>query len=414
MLATSRYALYFAPSADSSLWKTGSAWLGRDASRDQRIKPPPLLDILPDTLLAFTQEPRRYGFHATLKAPFYLAPDSNLDALLQDVEQFAYSRASFVLPRLKVSALQDFLALIPAESINRISAMERHCVTHFDHHRRPATDVELAKRRAKRLSPREDELLLRWGYSHLLDRYRFHLTLTDSLRGTHYRFADRIFDAAERTFAGAAIERQPFDAISVFEEPQPGADFRLILRAPFGRQGRLVYLVGPSGAGKDSVMNWAREHLRLQRDLAFAQLVITRPHADHSEQHEAMSEAAFTLLQQSGGFAMCWEASGLRYGIRREIDDAMQRGMTVVVKGSCAHLPHALQAYPHLEAVHITTPDAMIEQRLRGRGATAQIAARRSRSDAKVAGNVAVTEIVNDGALAVAGRQLLNLLVTVT
>jgi putative phosphonate metabolism protein len=230
-----RYALYFTPPADSRFWQTGSAWIGRDAASNAPITRPLLANVANDTLVAITQHPRRYGFHATLKAPFHLAEDSNIDLLLQHVVEFAKTRSSFVLPHLKVAMMEDFLALIPAEHSPELDRIAGACVAEFDHHRHPLTDAELFQRRAKTLSTHQDEMLLRWGYPHVFDSYRFHITLTDSLCGMDDRFVTQVHEAAEQLFTDDMMRRCAFDAISVFKEPHPGADFQQVMRAPFGK-----------------------------------------------------------------------------------------------------------------------------------------------------------------------------------
>ena len=230
-----RYALYFTTSADSQFWQTGSAWIGRDAATNAPITRPLLASIANDTLIAITQHPRRYGFHATLKAPFHLAEHSNVDSLLEHVVAFTNTQSHFSLPRLKVAMLEDFLALVPAEHSRQIELIARTCVAEFDHHRRPLTDAELSQRRAKKLSTHQGEMLLRWGYPHVFDSYRFHFTLTDSLCGMDDRFVTQIREAAEQLFTDDMVLRCAFDAISVFKEPHPGADFQQVMRAPFSK-----------------------------------------------------------------------------------------------------------------------------------------------------------------------------------
>lgn len=412
MNPASRYALYFAPPLESPLWLAGSTWLGRDAARDEPAEQPVVDNILSDTLRAITAAPRRYGFHATLKAPFHLAESSSVRDLLDNVDEFARKQHSFPLPRLAVSQLDQFLALVPAQPAGRINAMAKACVAEFDSHRRPLTEEELARRRQQRLSPRENELLVRWGYPHVLDCFRFHFTLTDSLCGTHCRFVEGIRGAAERMFAMPIAQDAPFDAISVFREAEPGQDFRLIHRAPFGRQGRLIYVVGPSGAGKDSLLRWARVRTQPQHGIVFAQRVITRPADEGAEQHEPVTAAQFDVLRATGELAMTWQAHGFSYGIRRQVLDELKYGMTVVVSGSRAHLPAALAQFPDLEVVHITASSECIAQRLRERGREdeAAIAARRERQPLGCLDGAPVIEISNDGELSLAGEVLLHLL----
>lgn len=234
-MTSPRYALYFTPPVESRFWQTGSAWIGRDAASNAPITRPLLSSVADDALVAITQHPRRYGFHATLKAPFHLAEDSNFDLLLQHVAEFAKTRTSFMLPRLRVAMVEDFLALVPAEHSCQIDLVAGTCVAEFDRHRQPLTDVQLSQRRAKKLSTHQEEMLLRWGYPHVFDSYRFHITLTDSLCGLDSRFVTQVHEAAEQLFTDDMMRRCAFDAISVFEEPHPGADFQQVMRVPFGK-----------------------------------------------------------------------------------------------------------------------------------------------------------------------------------
>ncbi|MBL8516550.1 MAG: phosphonate metabolism protein/1,5-bisphosphokinase (PRPP-forming) PhnN [Betaproteobacteria bacterium] len=409
MRAEPRYAVYFAPAPDSALWQLGSAWLGRDAWRHCAVPAPTLANIREDTLRAFTQHPRRYGFHATLKAPFHLAQPSGLNALLADVEALAAREACFALPALRVAQVDDFLALVPAHGCRRLADLERRCVMRFDAHRRPLDEADLARRRTKPLSPLEDALLERWGYPHVLDAFRLHFTLSDSFAGAHPRFVDQVRAEAMRIFASELDAPRPFDALSVFAEAHAGADFELIARMPFGKSGRLVYVIGPSGAGKDSVIAWARDHLSLQRDIVFARRVITRPADASGERHEAVSDAVFTRLLARDAFAMQWAAHDCRYAIRKEALAQRRLGMTVVVNGSREHLPVARGKFPDLEVVHITAAPEVLAHRLRERAREDQsaMAGRLARANAFATHDVDL-EIRNDGPLAEAGLRLLR------
>jgi phosphonate metabolism protein PhnN/1,5-bisphosphokinase (PRPP-forming) len=408
----SRYALCFAPPVESPLWLAGSTWLGRDAARDEPAEQPVVDNILADTLHAITAMPRRYGFHATLKAPFHLSESTCPQELLEHVDAFAGDQHSFPMPQLVVSQLDQFLALVPALPAGRVNAMAKACVAEFDRHRKPLDEAELARRRRQRLTPREDEMLVRWGYPHVLDCFRFHFTLTDSLCGTHDRFIDGVRGAAERMFSMPASQAAAFDAISVFEETAPGGDFRLIHRAPFGRQGRLVYVVGASGVGKDSLLRWAKVRTQPQHGIVFAQRVITRPLDSGVEQHEPVTAAQFDVLRSTGELGMTWNAHGFSYGVRRPVLDELKYGMTVVVSGSRAHLPAALAHYPDLEVVHVTASDDRVAQRLRERGREDEtaIATRQTREPLQCANGAKVLEISNEGEISIAGEALMKLL----
>jgi phosphonate metabolism protein PhnN/1,5-bisphosphokinase (PRPP-forming) len=408
-----RFAIYYAPAASHVLASVGDTWLGRAAITPNLQACLTQTNVGVDSLRAFTQHPRRYGFHATLKAPFHLADGCSVDALLQAVEHFSQTQASILLPKLEVSKIDNFLALVPSGFSRELDTLARRCVSEFDSFRRPLTEAQIASRRRKPLTKREDEMLLRWGYPSVFDCYRFHMTLTDSMDGVHGDFSKRIEEAARLAFPSALLRDTSVDAISVFEEPRAGADFRLILRAPFGKQGRLVYIVGPSGVGKDSLLKWAQRALEHDTRFSFARRVITRASDGGDEEtHEPITEAAFNALSAAGHLAMSWEAHGLMYGIRTEIDDALRRGKTVIVNGSREHLPIAAERYPNMEVVSISAPSVLIETRLRQRGreTATEIAARQQRGGARPVALPVALEISNTGTIAEAGAVLLQFL----
>jgi hypothetical protein len=125
-----RYALYYAP-APGSVWaQFGADWLARADAR---------LD-----------HPRRYGFHATLKAPFRLKPAASLAQLLDALEQFTRAQSVLRVPRMCVARLDDFLALVPLVHEPRLDALAAQCVKRFDRFRAPLNAAELDRRRRSR------------------------------------------------------------------------------------------------------------------------------------------------------------------------------------------------------------------------------------------------------------------------
>ena len=177
---------------------------------------------------------------------------------------------------------------------------------------------------------------------------------------------------------------------------------------------KLYYVAGPSGAGNDTVMAWARERLPFATPVAFAHRYITRPADSGGENHIALSEYEFELRLARGLFAMHWSSHGFRYGIGLEIRDWLARGVSVVVSGSREYLARAREAFPDLVYVHITASPDVLRERLRARGREeeAQVEARIERT-AAVAGGLGPhdVEILNHGRIDEAGRRLLDLLV---
>jgi ribose 1,5-bisphosphokinase len=177
--------------------------------------------------------------------------------------------------------------------------------------------------------------------------------------------------------------------------------------------GRLVYVVGPSGAGKDSVLEYARQHLAVDAGIVFARRFITRKPAAEGEQHIPLSASVFEHMLLRGGFALHWQANGLRYGIGSEILAWMNCGLHVVVNGSREYMPAALERFPDALVVCITAPVEIIRLRLnrRGRENNADIDDRIRRAASLTLASVPdVVTIVNDGTLQTAGETLLRLL----
>lgn len=181
----------------------------------------------------------------------------------------------------------------------------------------------------------------------------------------------------------------------------------------FGMSGRLVYVIGPSGSGKDSVLDYARTRLPAGSEVIFARRFITREPQPDGEQHIPLSTSAFERILAHGGFALHWTANGLRYGISREISLWMSLDFHVAVNGSREYLPTVLQLFPDALVVHITAPPETIRLRLIGRGreSEAGVEARLQRAAALAlpCGDDVLT-IINDGTLAQAGEQLLQAL----
>lgn len=185
--------------------------------------------------------------------------------------------------------------------------------------------------------------------------------------------------------------------------------------------GRLIYLMGPSGSGKDSLLNAARERLG-ERNCVIVRRVITRSAEAVGEDAIGVSPAEFDQQEAAGAFALSWRANGLAYGIPRQIDDWLAAGQDVLVNGSRGYLPQARERYPELLAILLQVDEAALRQRLhaRGRESAEQIEARLARSrelqlpSATVAGDSDEGEsqwlLNNSGPLDQTVTQLLQLL----
>lgn len=132
--------------------------------------------------------------------------------------------------------------------------------------------------------------------------------------------------------------------------------------------GRLIYVIGPSGAGKDSVLGALRERWSLPFATHWARRTITRPCGPQGEQHEAVEDATFETLLQAQTFSLHWAANGLRYGIRREELKPLSLGHWVFVNGSRGYLPELLRLWPDATVIHIGASAATLQARLASRG----------------------------------------------
>lgn len=230
-MTAARYAVYFAPAEDSLPNRLASRWLGRCAYTGTHYQPTGLGSITPAAQEEMTAEPRRYGFHATLKPPFRLREGYTAAELLAAVESFAAARPRLVLPGLRVARLGRFIALVPERASPELEALAADCVVAFDRFRAPPGEAELVRRRSRGLTRRQKELLVAWGYPYVMEEFRFHLTLTGPLDRDLGEGVLRILKEQFDPVCGTSFV---LDALSVFEQPEPGGDFRVVARYPFG------------------------------------------------------------------------------------------------------------------------------------------------------------------------------------
>ncbi|WP_421996385.1 phosphonate metabolism protein/1,5-bisphosphokinase (PRPP-forming) PhnN [Reyranella sp.] len=176
--------------------------------------------------------------------------------------------------------------------------------------------------------------------------------------------------------------------------------------------GALVYVMGPSGAGKDSVLARARAMLAPEAPVAFAHRYITRPADVGGENHVSLSRAEFALRRGHGLFAYHWHAHGNDYGIGREIQAWRAIGLTVVVSGSREHYEKIAGSDADLHPLLITAPSGALQSRLaaRGRENAVEAAQRLARSTAYSIRDPRLVTIVNDGPIDVAADSFVRTL----
>jgi len=220
-----RYAVYFAPPPDNPWWHIGSQWLGRCAAGGALKPMPPINGISEEAFRQATAAPRRYGWHATLKAPFTLASGTDADQLQAALRTIAASTRSFEMPPMKVALLDDFLAIVPQPLSEAANALAARCVTELHPWAAPLSATELQRRRLAPLSPAQDALLERWGYPFVLDEFQLHCSLTGSLKHMNSQQVQNLQQAAQVWFAN--LPPCNFESLALFAEPTRGADFVL-------------------------------------------------------------------------------------------------------------------------------------------------------------------------------------------
>ena len=221
---SARLALYWAPALDDPLHALGSAWLGRDAETGASLSQPNITGL---DLAEITADPRGYGLHATLKAPFrFGAPFQQVrDAVMA----LAARTAPFTLPPLAATDIGSFIALCERAPSPELHALANACVTALDPFRLPATDAELARRRPERLAPRQREMLDRWGYHLVFEDWRFHVTLSRRLNDAERAV---LHPAIEAHFGGVPAMPRVVRDICLFTQAGPGAPMRIAERLP--------------------------------------------------------------------------------------------------------------------------------------------------------------------------------------
>ena len=223
-----RYAFYFSPGEGDTLHDLGTKWLGRDAVTGVVIEHPYLEGLGASELASITGPARRYGFHATLKAPFHLAERASEADLLDTMEAFADQTESFEIPSLVVGKLEGFLALVPGGPAADLNAFANAVVEAFEPLRAPLSEKDIERRNPDSLSSAELRNLMRWGYPYVFDQFRFHMTLTTRLAEPGIT---RIANAASAHFAAALSGPIAVRALTLSVEPEPGAPFEIHSRA---------------------------------------------------------------------------------------------------------------------------------------------------------------------------------------
>ncbi|CAN5179399.1 DUF1045 domain-containing protein [soil metagenome] len=220
-----RYAIYYAPSSRKPLARFGAALLGYDAlSGNDVVFPKDALAVAPDWH-DVTSDPRMYGFHGTLKAPFALAAGKTEAELSAACAAFAQQPRDIPVITPIVYAISGFIAVVPDKPSAALQTLAQQCVEAFDDFRAPLTAEDRARRKPEALTARQVEQLDRWGYPYVQDDFRFHMTLTgrlpDARRGA-------ILAMLSARFATLKLSSLAIDRIALFRQDDADSRFRIV------------------------------------------------------------------------------------------------------------------------------------------------------------------------------------------
>ena len=222
-----RYAAYFAPAQGSALWTFGSGIIGYDAyaGADVAFAPPVLAEV--NAELNADWHPRRYGFHATLKAPMVLPEGRSEAELAAFAADFAARTPAFALDGLAVAELETNFALLPVGDVTRLNGFAFAVVQAFEPFRAPMTGAERARRLAGPITERQRDNVERFGYPSVGDDFWFHMTLTGPIAPAR---RPEIGAAIRAAYAGAGDGPVAIDNVTLYRQDDRARPFRIMAR----------------------------------------------------------------------------------------------------------------------------------------------------------------------------------------
>lgn len=224
-----RYAIYFVPPVASALYRFGAELIGYDAYTGQ---PQSFADGIETEVEGWKQlaaDPRKYGFHATLKAPISLAPDRSENELAAAMQEFARTPRSIPVIVPTVRSISSFIAIVPDDPCPELQKLAEDCVIAFDSFRAPLTGPDRERRNVSALTHRQIKYLDRWGYPYVFEEFRFHMTLAGSLP------AERLGPVTEvlrKRFAALELKSISIDRLALLRQDDAASGFTLIHHWP--------------------------------------------------------------------------------------------------------------------------------------------------------------------------------------
>lgn len=216
-----RYAIYWMPSSSSLLDEFARRWFGGADS----------FDLEPDLAARAVMTPKRYGFHATVKAPFRPVPGISPQEMNAELERFCARRRRIVTSPLALERFQHYLALCPSGRRAELEWLASECVVHFDRFRAPLNGEDHERRKGT-LSSREAAHFKQFGYPYIFDLFYFHISLAGPLDS---RELDNVSAALRPRLGTMASEDFILDELCLCGDPGNGRDFEVIGRFPLMR-----------------------------------------------------------------------------------------------------------------------------------------------------------------------------------
>jgi putative phosphonate metabolism protein len=217
-----RFAIYYTPERNHPLTIAAGRWLGRDAFGGAVGPRDALGGLSAEEIDRQTASASRYGFHATLKAPFELATGVTPDDLEAALAAYARTVDPVSLGHLVLKQMDGFFALVESKKRPQLQTLAADIVRAFDRFRAPLSGADIARRNPEGLTPEELHNLTQWGYPYVFDTFRFHMTLTGRAFGKESESLRRIL----QNMLGDLLDTPlMLDGLALFVEPEPGAPF---------------------------------------------------------------------------------------------------------------------------------------------------------------------------------------------
>ncbi|MCV9998144.1 DUF1045 domain-containing protein [Pararhizobium sp. YC-54] len=226
-----RYAFYISPDEDDPLSAAAARWLGANPFTGESRDLEPAGDFGAAELTALTADPRRYGFHGTLKAPFSLAPGKTEAQLLDDFDAFSEECIPFEIPEMTLGQLGPFFALVPADDCPELQDFADETVRRFSPFRAALSEADIARRKPETLGDVMRNNLLKWGYPYVFESFRFHMTLTGPVPVDRQPAMKALLEQRFAPFIGKPLG---VTSLALFTEPARGTPFTVHSLLPLG------------------------------------------------------------------------------------------------------------------------------------------------------------------------------------